>query len=642
MSAAHKELSYEEAVRVLGFEPGAIVSPHLPAFRQVEEKLGELIEKTGDEKQKGKYSEELTRLHEALRVVENEGKGKEPSMRSTGMALKLVASLLLIAGLVGAAWWGNEKLKKDRAVTQETNDVSALVRQGEIAVENRRWPEAEEIYRKIAEADPESELVKQGLARIAEGKETERRQKLGFLLGSVRASIEARNWTEAEEKIVEVLEMESDHEEIPELRKMIDEGRTFDKVIVILTSAEEALRDEEWANLAKHTIELEKLVPDHAELARLKRETAEGMKILEEQRVQALALYRHALSLDDGSYSEEALEALRSALRLSDEPEIQALYEKMSGYTRILEVPTEFATISEALEAARDRDRVVIKAGTYVESLVVKTKVDMEGAGEGKTIIECESKTASVLLASGSASGCRVAGITLRQSGISLEDERYPVVVADAAELNLENCRIENGSGHGIAIINGGSGNLQSVRVSKCGWDGLAVYGEGSKAVVENSRFEANIHHGVDAWGGGSVEAKVTRSTLNGLAGFVMMSPGVTSQLLQCTSDRNRDVGYMVSNGSKAKLQSNRAESNLLGGIVIEGEGTEASLDGNVVERNEKVGILVDQRSTLTSYKRNTSRLNKGDQSVLKAKIPEAEVSPPPPLLEIPETVSKE
>lgn len=641
MSAVHQELNYEEAVRVLGFEPGAIVSPHLPAFRQVEEKLGELIEKTGDEKQKGKYQEELTRLNEALRVVEEEAAGKEPSLRSTSMALKLVASLLLIAGLVGAAWWGNEKLKEDRGVTP-VSDVGGLAREGEIAIENRRWPEAEEIYRKIAAIDPDSDDVKKGLARIAEGKETERRQKLGFLLGSVRAFVEQRNWSEAETKIAEVLEMEAEHEEVPELRRMIEEGRTIDKVIVIVNGAQEALRNEEWANLAKHTADLEKLAPDHEELARLKKESAEGMKILEEQRVQARALYKHALSLDDGAYSEEALEALRSALRLSDEPDIQALYQKMSSYTRILEVPTEFGTISEALEEARDRDRVLIKAGTYVESLVIKTKVDIEGAGEGKTIIECESKSASVLLASGSASGCRVAGMTLRQSGISLADERYPVVVADGAELNLENCRIENGSGHGIAIINGGTGKLQSVRVSKCGWDGLAVNGEGSKAVVENSRFEANIHHGVDAWGGGSVEAKVTRSTLNGLAGFVLMSPGVESKLVQCTSDRNRDVGYMVSNRSKALLQSNRAESNLLGGIVVEGEGTEASLEGNVVERNEKVGILVDQRSTLTSYKRNTARGNKGDQSVLKAKIPEAEVSPPPPLLVIPETVSKE
>ena len=87
-------LSYEDAMKVLGFEPGAIVSPHLPAFRRVETKLGELIETTEDEQVKAIFREELGRLNEALRVVEVE-KAREPSLKARGMGVRLALSLLM-------------------------------------------------------------------------------------------------------------------------------------------------------------------------------------------------------------------------------------------------------------------------------------------------------------------------------------------------------------------------------------------------------------------------------------------------------------------------------------------------------------------------------------------------------------------
>ena len=69
----------------------------------------------------------------------------------------------------------------------------------------------------------------------------------------------------------------------------------------------------------------------------------------------------------------------------------------------------------EALKAARSNDKVRIGPGTYKESLTLTVKVDLEGAGSDKTIIECEAKVASVLLARKDATGSRVAHVTLQQ-----------------------------------------------------------------------------------------------------------------------------------------------------------------------------------------------------------------------------------
>ena len=83
--------------------------------------------------------------------------------------------------------------------------------------------------------------------------------------------------------------------------------------------------------------------------------------------------------------------------------------------------------------------------------------------------------------------------------------------------MRIEDVHVENGSGHGIAVINGGRSTMQSVRVIKSGWDGLAVYGKGSRAIVDESRFDQNLHHGVDAWNGGSVQVRKSRFLKNGL-----------------------------------------------------------------------------------------------------------------------------
>ncbi len=67
-------------MKVLGFEPGAMVSPHLPVLRKVEDRICKLIETTEDEALKARYCEELAVLNEALRVIEAE-KDREPPAR---------------------------------------------------------------------------------------------------------------------------------------------------------------------------------------------------------------------------------------------------------------------------------------------------------------------------------------------------------------------------------------------------------------------------------------------------------------------------------------------------------------------------------------------------------------------------------
>ncbi len=630
--SGQEQLSYEDAMRVLGYEADAIVSPHLPLFKKVAGKLEALVNSTKDDHLRKNFSDELHRLKEALRVVESE-RDREPSLRGEGMGLRLGLALLIAGILVAAAWYGNRTIEEG-GYLRDREGIARLEAMARLAEESRDWSGAEEVYAELNKLIPDSARVREGLARVADGREEARRQKLGFLVGSIRASMEGRNWEEAERLLGNLREMEVDHPEIGSFIKVIQTGRVSDRIAGLLEQAEEALKEEQWVSLGDHTAKLEAIAPDHKQLARFKTATEEGMKVLEGRRVRARELYEKALALDNGEFSDPALETLREAIRLDNRTDYQNLYNKMSAYTRLLKVPGDYSTITEALAAARTNDKIRLGEGVFNESLSMNVKVDLEGAGRGKTIIQCEAQKASVLLSAKEASGSRVAALTLRQTGIYLAAERYPVALADGGELVLEDCLIEGGAGHGVAVINGGSARLRSVEVLKCGWDGLAVNGEGSVAHAENCRFDSNFHHGIDAWGGGRVTVRSSRATRNGLAGAVIMSRGVRSELVQCTIDRNREVGISISNGTVAVLRSNRVEENLLGGVMVEGEGTAAGMEGNVAERNRKFGIMVDRRSAVEPFRDNETKDNVGEQLMLKAVMPE-EVVPPPPVLDV-------
>ncbi len=619
-------------MRVLGYEPGAIVSPHLPLFRKVASKLEDLVSTTKDEHLRENFRDELNRLNEALRVVGAE-RDRERPLRGSGMRLRLALALLAVAVLVSAAWYGNKRIEEG-GYLRDREGIANLEAMARLAEESRDWSGAEAVYAELNDLIPDSEKVRAGLARVADGRAEARKQKLGFLVGSIRAAVEGRSWEEAEQLLGDLRKMEVGHPEIGSFIKVIQAGRVSDRIAGLLEQAEEALKEEQWVVLADHTAKLETISPDHQHLARFKAATAEGMRVLEERRVRARELYDKALALDDGKFSEPALETLREAIRLDNRKDYQDLYNKISAYTRLLKVPEDYSTITEALAAARSNDKIRLGEGVFTEALSLNVKVDIEGAGSGKSIIQCEAEKASVLLSTKEAGGSRVAALTLRQTGISLAAERYPVALADGAKLVLEDCLIEGGAGHGVAVINGGSASLRDVRVLKCGWDGLAVNGDGSVADAVDCRFDSNFHHGIDAWGGGRVTVKSSRATKNGLAGVVIMSRGVRSELVQCTIDRNREVGVSISNGTIAVLRSNRVEENLLGGVMIEGEGTTAGMEGNVTERNSKFGIMADRRSTIEPFRENETKENIGEQLMLRAVMPE-EVVQPPPMLDV-------
>jgi hypothetical protein len=84
--------------------------------------------------------------------------------------------------------------------------------------------------------------------------------------------------------------------------------------------------------------------------------------------------------------------------------------------TRILEVPLDYGTIQEAVNAASDGDMVYVHPGTYYEHIRLRPGVHLVGAGAHRTVLDGDGLGENLIDFTGAA-GAVVRGFTLRNVG---------------------------------------------------------------------------------------------------------------------------------------------------------------------------------------------------------------------------------
>jgi hypothetical protein len=108
----------------------------------------------------------------------------------------------------------------------------------------------------------------------------------------------------------------------------------------------------------------------------------------------------------------------------------------------------DFATVSEAIEAAKPGDRILVRPGLYQESLVVNKPLEIIGDGPVEDI-EIRASDAHVLTFRASIG--RVANLTLRQA----EAKNPRGVVIYQGRLDLQGCDISSRAGSCVYVKNG-------------------------------------------------------------------------------------------------------------------------------------------------------------------------------------------
>jgi len=605
-----------DARKILGLDPSDDPRSFIPDFEETISYKKELVNNAPSEEMKFRYQQELLEYEAAVKVVVGKRKVRPHT--------DFVVVLLLIAAVSSIGWWGFQWYQEQwNAEAQTKVKIAQLQSEGRAAVAARKWDLAQEKFETIQSLSPESQEATDGFKSIEQGKLEERNQFIFYNLGESQAAIEAGRWGDAEKLLKEVLKLDPENLAAKRKLEIVTKGRKKQDIALRMSSMMEALRGKDLTAAKKAFEDFKKTYPSNPNIALFaNRISTAELKIKADQK-KALSLYQEALKLDSGEYTAKAISLLTEARRLyPTSHEILALYKKMSAYTRAINVPADFPTISKAIAAARPNDLIRIAPGLYEESLIIEKPIRLIGSADGSTKLSIPAKSSPVITITAQAAGTSITGVDVSHFGYDYSTNRYSAITIQAQKVSLISCRVFHAAGHGIAILDGGNATIKGCKITKCSWDGISVYGAKSQALIKDTTCQSNLHHGVEFWNGG--EGTVLRSImrLNGLCGVLAMGKDAKIIVQSTTCISNREAGIFLSDGVRAALKGNICKSNLLSGIVVKGPRTLVNITDNITQSNHEVGILIYQGVKTPRFENNKSSKNTAQQILRNAPDP--------------------
>ena len=250
-----------------------------------------------------------------------------------------------------------------------------------------------------------------------------------------------------------------------------------------------------------------------------------------------------------------------------------------------------FATIREALRAAKTGDIVRVAAGTYRERIDIVTPVEIEGVGE----VDIENDEACCVFmkaSSGSLSNLRF------RSGTSAAGEAMHAVIVHAHFLRLADCVVRSARS-GVYLTNDKAHvSLLRTRVENTASVGVLVEGgrlSMDECVVEGSGV-ANVQVG------GESEARLVDCRLEGAAqtGLTIVE-GARASAKRCTSRANL-AGLDVTSGGHLEVEGGQVSDNQGGGIRIFGAASSIRVEGARIADNGSVNVGANEATDVAFY----------------------------------------
>lgn len=520
--------------------------------------------------------------------------------------------------LAGAAGWYLHQQTEERHHLHVMERVAFLEGLGAKMIDSRQWPEADAIYKQIEELAPGSKPALLGRRSIEAGMEEEQRQFVGYWSGEAIAAYELGRLEDASNAARKVLEKYPNQKEVADLLAKVEQARSTQARETLVSAASAAIQKRRWDEAESRAKELAGAFPGDPGAAQLMAEITAGREKDAKDRLRAKELYAAAKTRDQGRFDRDALEWLREAAALAPgDPEIGALYEKMASYTRTLQVPGDYPSLSEALASARDRDRIVVAEGVWPGAIVVDKAVTLEGAGRDKTILEVDAASSPAATFGRQSSGSRISGITFRHRGFDAGEDRFSVLLVRGAEVTMNDCRIADSSGHGLAVVEAGQVAATRCIFENNGWDGVAVRGAGSRIEFTRCESVANFGHGFDLWegGAGAIHECVARD--NSANGILVETTAENVVVAGSDLRGNREYGIVVSSAASGRVHGNQCRENLLGGIAVRFAAARVTVENNSLQKNQGPGLALERGLPEASYATNRAEGNSGGKNTV-------------------------
>ena len=456
------------------------------------------------------------------------GESGEAPVKSRRAAKVAWLMTLILFGIAGGLLYLKNQ---DDLQFQKQQRIMFLEGHGDTLIENRRWPEAGKVFDEIETLDPESTLIAAGRARIEAGMAEEQNQFVGYWTGQAKASLEAKRWDEATAAAKQVLDRFPNEPEATALLTQIAGAKALEADRMTLSAARDLLQQRKWDEAIATASKILATRPDDEDAKTLFADATKAKEKAAVDRAKARSLLELARARDQGQFDQALLDLLREASALAPEDqEIKAQLEKIAAYSRTVRVPGDFATPAEALAQARDRDRIIVAAGTWEGPLIVNSSIDLQGAGPDTTLIQCAAQKGNAITLGPGAKGAHITGFSFRHESFDPGEERYSAALVRGVTADFVDCRFYDASGHGLAVIEGGHAIISRCRFSDNGWNGIAASGPGTLLEVRQSESLRNFGHGIASWDGAAIILTDNRCEDNSRTGI--SSSGTANSVL--------------------------------------------------------------------------------------------------------------
>jgi hypothetical protein len=232
----------------------------------------------------------------------------------------------------------------------------------------------------------------------------------------------------------------------------------------------------------------------------------------------------------------------------------------------------DFTMIQPAIDAAAAGDAVVVREGTYRDSLLITRPISLQGEGDIENILVTADKGDALRI---EASSVRVGRMRFLRESIGND---YGIwMIAGNAE--LVECIVESYALACIDIMgNGTAACLRNCLIRNGAGPGLSVH-DGAEVLAEDCRFLSNSLPGVD------VEGKNTLVNLR-----------------RCISESGQSAGYRFHDRSSGFMEKCESVNNALDGVDVR-NGAGAEMRNCFLKRNKRSGILSIRAGRVSVYK---------------------------------------
>lgn len=260
----------------------------------------------------------------------------------------------------------------------------------------------------------------------------------------------------------------------------------------------------------------------------------------------------------------------------------------------------KYTSIGEAILKEKAGTKILVRKGTYNESLVIDKPLEIVGDGNKEDII-LRASGADVIRFT--ASMGRLANLTLRQEG----EGNWDACDIVKGRLDLEDCDIVSKGRAGIAIHDGAEPRVRRNRIHDCKEVGILFKQNGAGLIQDNeivgNSYGIMIHDGNPTIQGNDISGssysglmvgtranptiRVNRIHDNGQGGVFVTDRG--AGLIEDNEiSSNGYSGIEVSSGGDPVVRKNRIQGNREGIRVRKnGRGT---FEGNILEGNKERG----------------------------------------------------